>query len=143
MTESADKARRKNRLQLATIVAIAMISLGGSYALFYAASNGGLWGTTNNGTFVSPPTTLVDLDIRDADGQPMREGGTWWLWVVPQGRCDAPCETAVHQLRQLHALLNKDADRVRRALVYSNGGGEAGVTEQLKGCSCLPGRSRR
>ena len=52
-------------------------------------------------------------------------GETWWLWVVAPGDCEGDCAAALHQLRQLHVLLNKDADRVQRALVT----GSAAVPE--------------
>jgi cytochrome oxidase Cu insertion factor (SCO1/SenC/PrrC family) len=121
MTDGDAAARRKNRLQMLAIMAIALVSLGGSYLLFYAARGGDTWGTTNNGVFVTPALTVGDLGIRDSEGQPLQDGGTWWLWVVPEGSCDDACDTALHQLRQLHALLNKDAPRVRRALVQPSG----------------------
>jgi len=111
--------RRKNRIQLITILSIAVLSLGGSYGLFHLVREGEVWGTTNNGEFVTPPTTVRSLDIRNQQNQPVTEGGTWWLWVVSSGSCESECDRALHQLRQLHALLNKDANRVRRALVQN------------------------
>lgn len=97
--------------------ALGFLTLGAAYALFYSAQEGGVWSTTNNGSFVEPPLTVADLGLVDGQGRPITEGKTWWLWVVaPQG-CEAVCKTALHQLRQLHVLLNKDADRVQRALV--------------------------
>jgi hypothetical protein len=110
---------RRNRIQLIAVVSIALLSLGGSYGLFYLSREGGVWGTTNRGEFVSPAVTVQSLQIRDRQNQAVTEGGTWWLWVVPVNACEGECEHALHQLRQLHALLNKDANRVRRALVQS------------------------
>jgi cytochrome oxidase Cu insertion factor (SCO1/SenC/PrrC family) len=101
--------------------AISLLTLGGAYALFYAAREGGVWGTTNQGAFVVPPLTVADLGLSDESGRLLTEGGTWWLWVAAPEGCDNACETAVHQLRQLHILLNKDADRVQRGLVSGSG----------------------
>jgi cytochrome oxidase Cu insertion factor (SCO1/SenC/PrrC family) len=109
------------RNQLLTIFAIALVTLGGAYALFYAAREGGIWGTTNHGTFVDPPLSMAELRLTDADGRVLTEGGTWWLWVVAPAGCAQACESAVQQLRQLHVLLNKDAPRVRRALLAPPG----------------------
>ncbi len=117
MTDGEMAARRRNRAQMLAIMAIALVSLGGSYLLFYSTRSGEIWGTTNNGAFVTPPVSIGDLQIRDAEGQMLEDGGSWWLWVVTEGSCEEPCDAALHQLRQLHALLNKDAPRVRRALV--------------------------
>lgn len=116
----ADGTARNRRLLLA-MFAIAFLTLGGSYVLFYSAREGGVWGTTNHGEFVDPPLTISALNLKGADGELMTEGGTWWLWVVTTGDCMGECGRAVHQLRQLHILLNKDADRVQRGLVTSPG----------------------
>jgi len=132
--------RRKNRIQLITILSIAVLSLGGSYGLFHLARQGEVWGTTNNGEFVTPPTTLRSLDIRDQQNQPVTEGGTWWLWVVSSGSCESECDRALHQLRQLHALLNKDANRVRRALVQSEMPESLPVAERYPKLTFLSGR---
>ena len=114
MTENA---QQKNRRMLLAMFAIAFLTLGGSYALFYMARSGGVWGTTNHGAFVDPPVTVGELGLTDDRGALLTEGGTWWLWVVAPEGCLEACKAAVHQLRQLHVLLNKDADRVRRALL--------------------------
>jgi len=121
MTEQTrDKPRRSGRTQFLLIVALAAVSLGGAYLLFDIARQGGMWGTTNHGTFVEPPLTVAGLDVRGNAGQPP-EGGLWWLWAVPKGECGATCRDALHQLLQLHALLNRDAARVRRAVVTAPG----------------------
>jgi hypothetical protein len=112
-----EKTRTSSRIQLVLLVTMAVISLGGASLLFQAAQGGALWGTTNNGTFVTPPLTVADLNVSDEPGSVMTEGGTWWLWVVPQGPCESACREALHQLRQLHILLHRDAGRVRRGLV--------------------------
>jgi len=112
-----EQTRGNGRKQLILMLLIAGASLGGSYALFQASQHGGLWGTTNKGTFVNPPADMAGLQITDADGALVASGETWWLWVVRSEPCDAACSEVLHQLRQLHVLLHRDADRVRRALV--------------------------
>ncbi len=106
-----------NRRLLLVIFAIAFASLGGSYLLFYLTQSSGVWGTTNKGEFVSPPLHVADLKLASPDGEPFAAPDSWWLWVNVDTSCDAECEHALHQLRQLHVLLNKEAPRVRRALV--------------------------
>ncbi len=117
MTEQA--ARAKNRFLLGVMFTIAAVTIAGSYVLFFAAKEGSLWGTTNQGQFVQPAPVAADLDLRDSATarSPFATEGVWWLWVVPQGNCDQPCEQALHMLRPLQALLNKDAGRVQRALL--------------------------
>lgn len=117
MLETVNDSRKKGRNLLLAMFAIGFASVGAAYVLFFAAREGGVWGTTNYGTFVTPPVTVAELTLSDDRGRQLTEGGTWWLWVVSPGECGSACAQAVHQLRQLHVLLNKDADRVQRALV--------------------------
>ena len=117
-----DEAKiRRNRLQLVAIFAVGGLTLIAASVLFYSTRSSGVWGTTNHGEFVQPPLTVAELGIEDSDGRPMTEGETWWLWVVANESCTQACAEAVLQLRQLHVLLNKDASRVRRALITPKG----------------------
>lgn len=134
-----DQANRRSRLQLVLIMAIALVSLGGAYFVFYMAKQGAMWGTTNKGTFVDPPQTMAALDIRDGRGRELMETGTWWLWVVPQGPCSDACREALHQLRQLHVLLNRDAPRVRRALVTGQPAGSDALAQEYPKLEFLTG----
>ena len=111
----------RNRRMLLAMFAIAFLTLGGSYLLFYSAQEGGVWSTTNHGEFVDPPLTVAELGLKGRDGQLLTEGGTWWLWVVSESDCLGECATAVHQLRRLHILLNRDTDRVQRGLLTAPG----------------------
>ena len=113
MTDST----QRNRKQLLGMFAVGFLTLGAAYVLFYSVQQGGVWSTTNNGTFVEPPLTVAELGLADDQGRQIIEGKTWWLWVVAPRGCALDCKAALHQLRQLHVLLNKDADRVQRALV--------------------------
>jgi hypothetical protein len=115
-----ERATSSGRKQLIIMALIAAASLGGSYALYYASSAGGVWGTTNKGAFVNPAVNIDSLALFDEEGAALEEAQTWWIWVVRTEPCDAACDDALHQLRQLHVLLHRDADRVRRALVSAN-----------------------
>lgn len=116
-----DSTIRRNRSQLLLIFLIAFATLGGSYLLYYVTRDAGVWGTTNHGEFVEPPVHVADLGLLSDDGATFEPGETWWLMVAVDGQCDPGCVKALHQLRQLHVLLNKDATRVRRALVTPPG----------------------
>ena len=119
----------RNRRMLLAMFAIAFLTLGGSYLLFLSARDGGVWGTTNQGEFVDPPLTVRELALKGSDGQLLTEGGTWWLWVVADSDCLGECANAVHQLRQLHILLNRDSDRVQRGLLTDPGAAPALLSE--------------
>lgn len=112
-----DTINRRNRSQLLLILLIAFGTVGGSYLLFYTTRDAGVWGTVNHGEFVEPAVQVGDLGLRREGGAPFEVGETWWLVVAVDGQCDPECVQALHQLRQLHVLLNKDVTRVRRALV--------------------------
>ncbi len=120
---------RSARTQLLLIMAIALATVGGAYLLFYVVRDAGPWHTTNKGAFVDPPVSVQSLALTDADGKPFQTGGHWWLWVVPDGSCDDQCRQAVHQLHQIHLLLQKDAPRVRRAIVTAHAEVDAALLE--------------
>ncbi len=122
MNDSIDKpdgtqadVMRKNRTQIIVMLAVAMISLGGSYLLFYFAQGTEGWGTTNNGAWVEPPTTTADLGW-EVEG----DERVWWLWTVGSS-CDESCEATAKNLQALHILLNREADRVRRGYTDLSG----------------------
>ncbi len=131
-TMSTEDRTARNRKLLLAMFAIAFFTLGSSWLLFYLAQDGGVWGTTNKGTFVDPPVTAADLELLQANGQPLLEGQTWWLWVVSDGVCAEDCAEAVFQMRQLHVLLNKDMDRVQRGLVTRPGAEQPVLAEYPK-----------
>jgi cytochrome oxidase Cu insertion factor (SCO1/SenC/PrrC family) len=119
---------------------IAGLSLGGASLLFYL-SQSGVWGTTNNGTFVEPPQDATALQVVDGNGRPAADARVWWLWVVRDTPCDAACDQALHQLRQLHVLLNRDGERVVRALVSPTGTPDPALAEKYPGLKFLAGNT--
>jgi cytochrome oxidase Cu insertion factor (SCO1/SenC/PrrC family) len=122
---------QRNRRQLLAMFAIALLTLGGAYVLFYLARDAGVWGTTNQGAFVQPPLRVAELGLVSESGDLLAPDGSWWLWTVAPNGCSVTCETAVHQLRQLHVLLNKDAQRVRRALITGSGAEPSAVLSRF------------
>jgi hypothetical protein len=75
MQDGASETRSSGRRQLTLIIITAVLSLGGSYLLFFAAQNSSGWGTTNNGAFVNPPLNIVDLGWQDEKGIKVTTGG--------------------------------------------------------------------
>ena len=112
---SQQTGRQKGRRQLLTMFAIAFVSLGGSYLAFYIASSGSTWGTTNHGAFVEPPTTTASVGLI----LPEDQADHWWLIIVAD-ECGPQCEAAARDMRSLQVLLNKDANRVRRGIVWQS-----------------------
>ena len=118
MTEVSSRPRA--RKQLLMMFGIAFAALGIAYGLFYYAKTSGGWGTTNNGSFVTPPMKVQELT---GIGRFETEG-KWWLWMVTSD-CRSDCQATLDNLRSLHILLNRDADRVERALMSGGTAGSA------------------
>ncbi len=66
MTQAEDRTEehkgRSGRSQLVVILLVAGLSMAGAYLVFFLASGGGVWGTTNNGEFVTPAMTMDALE---------------------------------------------------------------------------------
>lgn len=108
------------RTQLIIMMVIVALTLGGSYLLFYFSQDGNLWGTTNEGEFVTD-LTIESLQLRTDQGVPLAPGGLWSLLIVAKGECGQECETSLSQMRALQVLITKDATRIRRALLVTGG----------------------
>ena len=117
MTETTTASN--SRVQLIIMLVVAAVSLFGSYFLFLAVRTDGGLGTVNNGEFVAPPLTTAELPLVADPERPLEWSEHWWLITVAAGACEQSCAEAIHLLRQMHILLNKDADRVRRALLLT------------------------
>lgn len=126
--ESTAAAKRSNRRQLVLIALIAAVSVGGSYALYFSTVDSGVWGTTNQGQFVDPPRQVPELGLTDSTGVAHVNGEVWWVWLVQDGSCAAQCGEILTKMRNMHVLLNKDADRLRRAWVRTGGPEDAALT---------------
>jgi cytochrome oxidase Cu insertion factor (SCO1/SenC/PrrC family) len=117
--------QRRNRLTLIGLFALAIIPLAVAYWLYQSTRSAAPWSTTNQGELLTPIRSIGELSLESANASvSLVDSGAWWLVTVSNGACDDSCEHAMYQLRQLHVLLGKDADRVRRALV-TLGGAEA------------------
>jgi cytochrome oxidase Cu insertion factor (SCO1/SenC/PrrC family) len=108
---------RRNRIMLIVLFAITLVPLFGAYWLYESFRAAKPWGTTNRGELLDPIVSVADLKMSAVDGKTSMISGRWWLVVVESDGCPSDCQTAVHQLHQLHILLGRDATRVRRALV--------------------------
>lgn len=114
----------RNRLTLIGLFALAIVPLFGAYWLYQSTRMSVPWSTTNHGELLTPIRSIADRGLQAADGSASMVGsGVWWLVIVSDGACGNGCGHALHQLRQLHVLLGKDADRIKRALVELGGSG--------------------
>lgn len=109
---------RRNRGTLLGVVAVAVVPLLAAYVLFHLNRGAEPWATTNNGLLLDPPVELAKLGLTGIGANSTLAERAWRLIVVSDADCVADCAAALQQLRQLHVLLNKEATRVRRTLVF-------------------------
>jgi cytochrome oxidase Cu insertion factor (SCO1/SenC/PrrC family) len=113
---------RRNRILLVGLFAITIVPMFGAFWLYESSRSAAPWATTNRGELLNPIVPVADLRLASADGaSSMHNSGQWWLIVVTEDGCTSDCQNAVHQLRQLHILLGRDATRVKRGLVSLGG----------------------
>ena len=122
------QSKRRNRAMLIGLFAVAFVPLFAAYLLYQESRSAEPWATTNRGELMKPIVSVAELGLIPNDPAhsqtlSMSASGHWWLVTVANGACESECQSALHQLRQLHVLLGKDADRIKRALV------EQGVDE--------------
>jgi hypothetical protein len=75
------------------------------------------------GELVQPPRTLQFAEMRTAANQPFGQQDwlrKWHLVYITKAECDTQCQKDLHTLRQLHASLAKEIDRVQRVWLISN-----------------------
>jgi cytochrome oxidase Cu insertion factor (SCO1/SenC/PrrC family) len=95
-----------------------LVPLFAAYVLYQSSRSSVPWATTNNGALMNPIVSVADLGLTANDSAvSLNASGSWWLVTVADATCDDDCQLALHQLRQLHVLLGRDASRVKRALV--------------------------
>lgn len=98
----------------------------GAYALYFWAPKD--WqpdGRTNEGQLLVPAKTMEALSLHDVAGQPVDQdlfSEKWTLLLVGPSACDAVCETALYDTRQVRTALGKNTLRVQRVFVATDRG---------------------
>lgn len=80
-------------------------------------------GTQNKGTLVSPPQQIDDLNLTRA-GEEFKyseQDRKWTLLIPGEGFCDSGCEQTLYLTRQIHTALGKEAFRLRRYYLITEG----------------------
>lgn len=126
-TSPAGPRRSSWKLYLLILLCIAPVVA--SYLAYYVFPPSD---RTNYGTLVEPqrampalPTTLVRAPDAGAREALARDGlaalkGKWILLVVDKGACERACAEKLFFVRQTHASLGKDRDRVQQVLLLSD-----------------------
>ena len=125
----------KSKLKLTALLLIVALPVTLASVSFRSAIDGGLGGTANNGTLISPPVDITALDMRDSEGalvfrsfeeevtgvSPDEYQARPWLMVYVNGsECEEQCQERLYFLRQLHIALGKDIQRVRRYYLHTS-----------------------
>ena len=111
---------KKGRLVLILITAFFVVPFFGAAYYHHKAQQGELWGTTNNGVLIHPAQPLMEFALLTTDAKEfslddMR--GEWTMLYVFGSKCDQACKQTIFNMRQIRALLHKDAHRLRRLLL--------------------------
>lgn len=112
-----DEGGRNGRLILLALVALFVMPLFVVAAMYFLD-----WrpGGASQGQLITPPQSLQLAELQTAQGKKFgaeQWKGKWSLVYIGQQGCDAACETQLHDLRQIHASLNKEIGRVQRVLL--------------------------
>jgi len=107
-TNVNEEGLRQSRKKLLLIAGIAFVPMMIAYTVFFFAPQLIPSATTNRGLLVQP---ALDLSSHlEPDGQ--------WLMLMPNREsCTQDCDEVLHQTRQIHIALGKNADRVERLYI--------------------------
>ncbi|KAB7624439.1 hypothetical protein [Alkalilimnicola sp. S0819] len=110
-------------------------------AIFLVQSGWSPASHTNRGELIAPPQQLQPGTLNpvgeDGDGQALR--GTWTLLQLWPTACDGDCQALMDELGRVHLALNKDMDRVTRALILPDGVPMPELADAVRGFSVAAG----
>ncbi len=121
----ADDTRRtrRGRWKMLAVLAVCAAPVVASYIAYFVVRPAG--GGTNYGDLVTPRPVPQDLSLRTLEGAavaPASLHGQWLIVVVGDAACDATCENHLYLQRQLRETLGRDAERVDKLWLVTDGG---------------------
>jgi cytochrome oxidase Cu insertion factor (SCO1/SenC/PrrC family) len=124
MTSAAtSKPTERSRGPFWLLLAVFFVPLGLAFALYYGLPNWRPTGTSSHGDLISPARRLPELPFKvgelgkEPQVDPKFWEGKWSLLYTGPAECDARCEQALHDIRQVRLALNQDMPRVQRVFV--------------------------
>lgn len=121
-----------NKLKLSALLLMAALPISLATWYFGVASNQSMLATSNKGRLVQPVLDVTELQLRDPAGaaaylpfEQLVQGVTpedyqprpWQLLYLGAPECDEVCAERLYFLRQVHARLGRESDRVERVYV--------------------------
>lgn len=87
--------------------------------------------TTNHGELLQPPLQMqaFEMAVNNTAGEKNR----WILLYVYAHPCDAQCEKALYDIRQVRTAMGKDIDRVERAILTASDTSDMHLEKLLQG----------
>lgn len=135
MTGTAPEQTSRTRSRL-TLVLLAVLFAAPLF-LAWLAQDDGLWRDrpkVNYGELIQPIRPLDALRLQRRDGTPVGPAqlrGHWTLVYLPAGDCASSCGEVLYKIRQTHAALGKEMDRVQRLLILGGSMTAQGPSEEL------------
>ena len=120
---------RRGTWKLYLLLAVCIAPVAASYLMYYVFPPSG---RTNYGELIEPQRPVPAIETRPVHPSearaPGRDGegmaafrGHWILVAIHSGECDEACAEKLYFMRQTHASLGKDRDRVARVLLVTDG----------------------
>lgn len=112
--------RRRSRRMLLLLTGCFLLPLVAAFWLYYGSG----WrpaGRAQHGELVSPAVPLPAVELSLAGGGTTGANflrDKWTVLYVGEGSCDARCQRALVDSRQVRLALDKDMTRVRRVFLY-------------------------
>jgi cytochrome oxidase Cu insertion factor (SCO1/SenC/PrrC family) len=108
----------QNRRSLVVLFAIGFVPVIIAWVVFFYFPQLMPTGTTNEGELITPPVQAETLGLAGQTGE--------WTLILPIGaNCNEDCQERLYLARQVNVALGKEAPRVHRLALWTNGMGPA------------------
>lgn len=115
----------KSRRKLLTPVLLALLFIGpfvtAIFLYYYGDDSWRPEGSVAHGHLIGNPPSLDGEVLQLADGSTAAFTGRWSLLYVGSGSCNADCQAALYQLRQVRQALGREMSRVQRYFIATSG----------------------
>lgn len=112
---------RRHYLALYLLMAVCIAPVVASYLAYYVFPPAG---RSNYGALIEPQRPLPALTLQDLDGRlvdPAQLRGSWTMLMTGSAACDDACRRRLWLLRQLRSGQGKDAERIARVFLVTDG----------------------